>query len=79
MVKSQADDPISFLQLFTKADQSVAENQFEISLLQAIGNTGVTKEIDATSSKLNKVLVKLLMFFLRFVSLSQLIFAIEQL
>lgn len=54
-VKSQADDPISFLQLFTKADQSVAENQFEISLLQAIGSTGTIKDEQKMSSKLNKV------------------------
>ena len=55
MVKSQADDPISFLQLFTKADQTVAENQFEVSLLQAIGSTGTKKEDQKMSSKLNKV------------------------
>lgn len=55
IVKAQADDPISFLQLFTKSDQSAAENQFEISLLQAIGSVGVKKEENAVSSKLNKV------------------------
>ena len=56
MIKAQADDPISFLQLFTKADQSVAENQFEVSLLQAIGSVGTKKdESSAISTKLNKV------------------------
>lgn len=55
VVSAQPDDPISFLQLFTKADQSVAENQFEVSFLQAIG-APLTKEKDeAISSKLNKV------------------------
>jgi len=55
VVSAQPDDPISFLQLFTKADQSIAENQFEVSLLQAIG-APITKEKDeAISSKLNKV------------------------
>lgn len=55
VVTSQPDDPISFLQLFTKADQSIAENQFEVSLLQAIGNPVAKKEEEATSSKLSKV------------------------
>jgi len=55
VVSAQADDPISFLQLFTKADQSIAENQFEVSLLQAIGNPVAKKEEEAISSKLNKV------------------------
>eukprot|EP00111_Clytia_hemisphaerica_P011216 TCONS_00032857-protein len=56
VIKSQADDPISFLQLFTKSDQSVAENQFEVSLLQAIGSVGTKKdESSAISTKLNKV------------------------
>ena len=44
------------MQLFAKADQSVAENQFEISLLQAIGTPVGTKKDDAiTNSSLNKV------------------------
>ena len=56
VVKAQADESIAFLQLFTKADQSVAENQFEVSLLQAIGNPVGKKEEEHISSKLNKVL-----------------------
>jgi len=57
VVAVQADDSISFMQLFTKADQSAAENQFEVSLLQAIGTSSISKndEKDALSSKLNKV------------------------
>ncbi|XP_057297990.1 coatomer subunit beta-like [Hydractinia symbiolongicarpus] len=55
VVKAQADESIAFLQLFTKADQSVAENQFEISLLQAIGNPINKKDEENISSKLSKV------------------------
>jgi len=55
IVTCQPDDPISFLQLFTKADQSIAENQFEVSLLQAIGAPITKKDEEAISSKLNKV------------------------
>jgi len=55
VVSAQPDDPISFLQLFTKADQSITENQFEVSLLQAIGAPIMKKEEEAISSKLNKV------------------------
>jgi len=54
-VSVQPDDSISFLQLFMKSDQSVAENQFEVSLLQAIGNPIIKKDEDAATSKLNKV------------------------
>lgn len=57
VVKAQADESIAFLQLFTKADQSVAENQFEISLLQAIGNPINKKDEENISSKLNKVIL----------------------
>lgn len=56
-MKAQADESIAFLQLFTKADQSVAENQFEISLLQAIGNPINKKDEENISSKLNKVIL----------------------
>ena len=45
MVTAQPDDSIAFMQLFAKADQSVAENQFEISLLQAIGTPVGTKKM----------------------------------
>lgn len=55
VVTAQPDDPISFLQLFTKADQSTTENQFEVSLLQAIGAPIIKKEEELMSSKLNKV------------------------
>merc|ERR1719447_599992 len=55
VVSAQPDDPISFLQLFTKADQSIAENQFEVSLLQAIGAPIAKEKDEAISSKLNKV------------------------
>ena len=55
----QPDDSISFLQLFMKSDQSVAENQFEVSLLQAIGNPIIKKDEDAATSKLNKVMTVL--------------------
>lgn len=56
MVTAQPDDSIAFMQLFAKADQSVAENQFEISLLQAIGTPVGTKKDDGiANSSLNKV------------------------
>ena len=43
-----------------KSDQSVAENQFEVSLLQAIGNPIIKKDEDAATSKLNKVMMTVL-------------------
>eukprot|EP00794_Sanderia_malayensis_P017075 gene17075-18795_t len=52
---NQPDDSISFLQLFSKDDQNVAENQFELSLLQAIGNPISSKNEDPKNTKLNKV------------------------
>ena len=52
---AQPDESIAFLQLFTKSDQSVAENQFEVSLLQAINSPLMKKEDENMSSKLNKV------------------------
>jgi len=55
LVQSQPDDSIAFMQLFAKSDQSVAENQFELSLLQAIGNPLTKKDDDSTGLKLNKV------------------------
>lgn len=56
VVTAQPDDSIAFMQLFAKADQSVSENQFEISLLQAIGSPIGAKKDDAiASSSLNKV------------------------
>ncbi|XP_047123999.1 coatomer subunit beta [Hydra vulgaris] len=54
-VFSQPDESIAFLQLFVKSDQSVAENQFEVSLLQAINSPLMKKEDESMSSKLNKV------------------------
>ena len=67
MVTAQPDDSIAFMQLFAKADQSVAENQFEISLLQAIGTPVGTKKDDAiASSSLNKVIKTFIYFFREF-------------
>ena len=64
MVTAQPDDSIAFMQLFAKADQSVAENQFEISLLQAIGTPVGTKKDDAiANSSLNKVIKTFIYFF----------------
>jgi coatomer subunit beta len=50
----QADDPIAFMQLAAKSDNSSTENMFDLSLSQAVG---VSKKdaFDPMSSKLNKV------------------------
>ncbi|EDO34974.1 predicted protein [Nematostella vectensis] len=50
----QADDPISFLDLLAKSESGITEDQFAVSLSQAVGATG-KKEDDLQSSKLNKV------------------------
>jgi coatomer subunit beta len=54
-VRVQADDPISFLQLINKADLGMGENQFEVTLSQALGMTGKKDSDPLASSKLNKV------------------------
>ncbi|XP_065072384.1 coatomer subunit beta-like [Rhopilema esculentum] len=55
VIANQPDDSISFLQLFAKSDQGVAEDQLQLSLLQAIGNPISSKEEDPKTSKLSKV------------------------
>jgi len=54
-VKVQADDPIGFTQLLSKADLGMGENQFELTLSQALGMTGKKDSDPLLSSKLNKV------------------------
>jgi len=54
-IVNQADDSIAFLQLFAKSDQGVAEDQLQLSLLQAIGNPIGSKQEDLKNSKLSKV------------------------
>ncbi|CAH1800034.1 unnamed protein product [Owenia fusiformis] len=54
-VKVQADDPIGFIQLVNKNELGATENQFELTLSQALGMKA-NKDVDFTSSsKLNKV------------------------
>lgn len=55
----QADDPISFMQLTAKTEMSSKEDQFELSLLAAMGNTQRKEAADPLASKLNKVRHKL--------------------
>jgi len=54
-VKVQADDPISFLQLTSQSELGTGENQFELTLSQALGMTGKKETDPLASSKLNKV------------------------
>lgn len=54
-VKVQPDDPISFIQLVNKADLGMGENQFELTLSQALGMTGKKEADPLASSRLNKV------------------------
>lgn len=51
----QADDPISFMQLTAKNETSSKEDQFQLSLLAAMGNTQRKEASDPLASKLNKV------------------------
>lgn len=51
----QADDPISFMQLTAKNETSSKEDQFQLSLLAAMGNTQRKEAADPLASKLNKV------------------------
>jgi len=54
-IKVQADDPINFLQLNSMSEMGVGENQFELTLSQALGMTGKKESDPLASSKLNKV------------------------
>ncbi|XP_018618343.1 coatomer subunit beta-like isoform X3 [Scleropages formosus] len=51
----QADDPIFFMQLTAKNELTSKEDQFQLSLLAAMGNTQRKEAADALASKLNKV------------------------
>lgn len=51
----QADDPISFMQLTAKNEMASKEDQFQLSLLAAMGNTQRKEAADPLASKLNKV------------------------
>lgn len=51
----QADDPISFMQLTAKNEMTSKEDQFQLSLLAAMGNTQRKEAADPLVSKLNKV------------------------
>ncbi|XP_042197433.1 coatomer subunit beta [Callorhinchus milii] len=51
----QPDDPISFMQLMAKNEMSSKEDQFQLSLLAAMGNTQRKEASDPLASKLNKV------------------------
>ncbi|MEQ2198577.1 hypothetical protein XENOCAPTIV_014907, partial [Xenoophorus captivus] len=55
-VTVQADDPISFMQLTAKNEMSSKEDQFQLSLLAAMGNTQRKEAADPLASKLNKAL-----------------------
>lgn len=55
----QADDPISFMQLTAKNEMTSKEDQFQLSLLAAMGNTQRKEAADPLASKLNKVHHKL--------------------
>ncbi|NWX76039.1 COPB protein, partial [Alca torda] len=54
-VTVQPDDPISFMQLTAKNEMSSKEDQFQLSLLAAMGNTQRKEATDPLASKLNKV------------------------
>jgi coatomer subunit beta len=51
----EADDPISFSQLIARQDGGVTENQFEVSLLQAVGTAPKKAETVTSKSQLSKV------------------------
>lgn len=59
-VTVQADDPISFMQLTAKNETSSKEDQFQLSLLAAMGNTQRKEAADPLASKLNKVIQRYL-------------------
>ncbi|TUL27019.1 Coatomer subunit beta [Bagarius yarrelli] len=54
-VTVQPDDPISFMQLTAKNETSSKEDQFQLSLLAAMGTTQRKEASDPLASKLNKV------------------------
>nr|DBA17676.1 TPA: hypothetical protein GDO54_003089 [Pyxicephalus adspersus] len=54
-VTVQADDPISFMQLTAKSEMASKEDQFQLSLLAAMGTTQRKEAADPLASKLNKV------------------------
>ncbi|KAM6950105.1 coatomer subunit beta [Lycodopsis pacificus] len=54
-VTVQADDPISFMQLTAKNEMTSKDDQFQLSLLAAMGNTQRKEAADPLASKLNKV------------------------
>lgn len=54
----QPDDPISFMQLTAKNEMNSKEDQFQLSLLAAMGNTQRKEAADPLASKLNKVMSK---------------------
>eukprot|EP00069_Balaena_mysticetus_P011695 bmy_07190T0 len=54
-VTVQPDDPISFVQLTAKNEMNCKEDQFQLSLLAAMGNTQRKEAADPLASKLNKV------------------------
>lgn len=51
----QPDDPISFVQLLSKADQGIGENMFELTLSQALGHTSKKDSDPLAGSQLSKV------------------------
>nr|XP_026254806.1 coatomer subunit beta [Urocitellus parryii] len=53
-VTVQPDDPISFMQLTAKNEMNCKEDQFQLSLLAAMGNTQRKEAADPLASKLNK-------------------------
>ena len=56
----QPDDPIKFNQLMAKVEAGSLEDQFELSLSQAVGNLNQKKEAkDPSSTKLDKVIDQL--------------------
>ncbi|OWK18098.1 hypothetical protein Celaphus_00009062 [Cervus elaphus hippelaphus] len=54
-VTVQPDDPISFMQLTAKNEMNCKEDQFQLSLLAAMGNTQRKEAADPLASKLNKI------------------------
>merc|ERR1712131_545201 len=54
-VTVQADDPISFMQLTAKNETTSKEDQFQLSLLAAMGTSQRKEAADPLASKLNKV------------------------
>uniref|UniRef100_A0A0N4WY61 Coatomer subunit beta n=1 Tax=Haemonchus placei TaxID=6290 RepID=A0A0N4WY61_HAEPC len=55
-IPSQVDKTIMFTQLSARADASIGENLFDLSLSQALGTAPKTQKFDFSSSKLGKVI-----------------------